>query len=152
MEQLLGFVAQGESSLACKLHRSLYGLKQSPKAWFNRFSSVIQEFGMIRSTTNHSVFYHHTSTGIEHETQNLFHLSSPLCSTACTPTEAPFLLHSRLDYPSLSKFRKLVPHISSLSSLECESCQLWKHTRGSFPKRLDPRTKSPFELVHTNVF
>ena len=30
MEQPPGFVAQGESGLACKLRRSLYGLKQSP--------------------------------------------------------------------------------------------------------------------------
>ena len=30
MEQPSGFVAQGESSLVCKLRRSLYGLKQSP--------------------------------------------------------------------------------------------------------------------------
>ena len=30
MEQPLGFVAQGESSLVCKLRCSLYGLKQSP--------------------------------------------------------------------------------------------------------------------------
>ena len=48
--------------------------------------------------------------GIGHESQGLFHLSSPLCSTACTSTEAPLLLHSRLGHPSLSKFRKLVPH------------------------------------------
>ena len=60
--------------------------------------------------------------GIRHESQGLFHLSSPLCSTACTSTDAPLLLHSRLGHPSLSKFRKLVSHFSSLSSLECESC------------------------------
>ena len=42
--------------------RSLYGLKQSPRAWFSRFSLVVQEFGMIRSITDYSVFYHHTST------------------------------------------------------------------------------------------
>ena len=89
--------------------------------------------------------------GIGHESQGLFHLSSPLCSTACTSTEASLLLHSRLNHPSLSKFRKLVPHFSGLSSLECESCQLGKHTRVSFSKRLDPRTKSPFEFVHTDV-
>ena len=35
---------------------------------------------------------------------------------------------------------------------ECESCQLGKHTRVSFPKRLDPRTKSHFELVYTDVW
>ncbi|RVW16435.1 Retrovirus-related Pol polyprotein from transposon RE1 [Vitis vinifera] len=50
MEQPPGFVAQGESGLVCRLRRSLYGLKQSPRAWFSRFSSVVQEFGMLRSS------------------------------------------------------------------------------------------------------
>ncbi|RVW78786.1 Retrovirus-related Pol polyprotein from transposon TNT 1-94 [Vitis vinifera] len=31
-------------------------------------------------------------------------------------------------------------------------CQLGKHTRVSFPKRLNNRAKSPFELVHTDVW
>ena len=56
MEQPPGFITQGEFGLACKLRRSLYGLKRSPRAWFSRFSSVVQEFGMIRSTVDHSVF------------------------------------------------------------------------------------------------
>ena len=55
MEQPPGFVAQGESGLVCKLRRSLYGLKQSPRAWFERFSLVVQEFGMLRSEADHSV-------------------------------------------------------------------------------------------------
>ncbi|RVW42679.1 Retrovirus-related Pol polyprotein from transposon RE2 [Vitis vinifera] len=63
MEQPPGFVAQGESGLVCRLRRSLYGLKQSPRTWFDRFSSVVQEFGMLRSTADHSVFYHHNSLG-----------------------------------------------------------------------------------------
>nr|CAN76350.1 hypothetical protein VITISV_025245 [Vitis vinifera] len=40
-----------------------YGLKQSPRAWFSSFSSVVQEFGMFCSTADHSVFYHHNSSG-----------------------------------------------------------------------------------------
>ena len=46
----------------------------------------------------------------------------------------------------------MVPSFSSLSSLACESCQLRKHTRVSFPKRLNNGAKSPFELVHTDVW
>ena len=46
----------------------------------------------------------------------------------------------------------MVSRFKSLSSLECESCQLGKHTRVSFPKRLESHTKSPFELVHTDVW
>ena len=63
MEQPPGFVVQGEFGLVCRLNRSLYGLKQSPRAWFGRFSSVVQEFSMTRSITDHSVFCHHTSSG-----------------------------------------------------------------------------------------
>ena len=51
------------SSGTWDLCRSLYGLKQFPRAWFGRFSSMVQEFGMTRSTVDHSVFYHHTSSG-----------------------------------------------------------------------------------------
>nr|CAN78142.1 hypothetical protein VITISV_015958 [Vitis vinifera] len=51
------------SNLLVLLRRSLYGLKQSPRAWFSRFSSVVQEFGMLRSTADHSIFYHHNSLG-----------------------------------------------------------------------------------------
>ncbi|QHO14032.1 Retrovirus-related Pol polyprotein [Arachis hypogaea] len=63
MEQPPGFVAQGESSgLVCHLRRSLYGLKQSPRAWFGRFSAVISKFGMIQSEADHSVFFRHSSS------------------------------------------------------------------------------------------
>ena len=64
----------------------------------------------------------------------------------------PLLLHSCLGHPRLSKFWKPVSHFSSLSLLECESCQLRKHTRVPFPKRLDPWTKSHFEFFHTDVW
>ncbi|RVW74354.1 Retrovirus-related Pol polyprotein from transposon RE1 [Vitis vinifera] len=63
MEQPPSFVAQGESGKVCGLRCSLYGLKQSLRALFGRFSSVVQEFGMLRSTADHSVFYHHNSLG-----------------------------------------------------------------------------------------
>jgi len=64
MEQPPSFVAQGESSgLVCCLHKSLYGLKQSPRAWFGKFSTVVQPFGMTRSEVDHMVFYRHSSVG-----------------------------------------------------------------------------------------
>ena len=46
MEQPPGVVAQGEISRVCRLRKSLYGLKQSPCAWFGKFSEVIEKFGM----------------------------------------------------------------------------------------------------------
>jgi len=43
--------------MVCKLHRSLYS------AWFGKFSSIVQSFGLRRSEADHSVFYSHTSPG-----------------------------------------------------------------------------------------
>ncbi|KAL0324544.1 UNVERIFIED_CONTAM: Retrovirus-related Pol polyprotein from transposon TNT 1-94 [Sesamum calycinum] len=42
MEQPLSYVAQGEKQLmVCKLKKAIYGLKQSPRAWFDKFSCTI---------------------------------------------------------------------------------------------------------------
>ena len=46
----------------------------------------------------------------------------------------------------------MVSRFSSLSSLECETCQLGKYTRVLFPKHLESQTKSPFEFVHIDVW
>ncbi|RVW65791.1 Retrovirus-related Pol polyprotein from transposon RE2 [Vitis vinifera] len=90
--------------------------------------------------------------GIGRESQGLYHLTSDSSAAVCISTDAPLLIHNRLGHPSLSKFQKMVPRFSTLSSLPCESCQLGKHTRVSFPKRLNNRAKSLFELVHTDVW
>ncbi|KAL6320086.1 hypothetical protein AAG906_004595 [Vitis piasezkii] len=90
--------------------------------------------------------------GIGRESQGLYHLTTPSTPAVCISTDAPLLIHSCLGHPSLSKFQKMVPSFSSFSSLKCESYQLAKHTRVSFPKCLNNRAKSPFELVHTNVW
>ena len=79
------------------------------------------------------------------EFQGLFHLNTPSFSTTC------LLIYNHLGHLNVSKFRKMVSLFFSLSSIECESYQLGKHTPVPFPKRLDQRTKSTFELVDTNV-
>ena len=64
MQQPPDFVAQWDSSgLVCYLRKSLYGLKQPPRAWFGKFSNVVQQFGMTRSEADNSVFYRHSSVG-----------------------------------------------------------------------------------------
>ena len=89
--------------------------------------------------------------GIGHESQGLYHLSSTPFSIVYTSTDDPLRIHRRLGHPNISKLQEMKSRFSSLFSLECESCQLGKHTCVSFPKRLESRTKSPFELVQTDV-
>ena len=57
MEQPPGFVAQGEIGKVCRLRKSLYGLKQSPHAWFGKFNHAVEKFGFQKSKSDHSVFY-----------------------------------------------------------------------------------------------
>ena len=118
-------------------------------------SKLTRDFNCLITFSDHSVTLQDRSTrqtmGIEREFQGLFHLSSLSSFTVCTSMDTPLLIHYRLGHPNNSKLRKMVPPFSSLSSIECESCQLWKHTHVSFPKRLDQWTKSLFEFVHTDV-
>ena len=64
MEQPSGFVAQREIGRVCCLRKSSYGLKQSPRAWFGKFSQAIEEFGIQKSNSDHSVFYRNSNSGI----------------------------------------------------------------------------------------
>jgi hypothetical protein len=61
MAQPPGFTVNGASNLVCRLRQSLYGLKQYPRAWFGRFSNVLQEYGMTRCEADYSVFFLHSS-------------------------------------------------------------------------------------------
>nr|KYP52187.1 Retrovirus-related Pol polyprotein from transposon TNT 1-94 [Cajanus cajan] len=76
--------------------------------------------------------------GAGSESHGLYYLQ-PSTSTICASIESPGLIHRRLGHPSLNKLKKMVPHLSRLESLECESCQLGKHVRASFPNSVNTR-------------
>jgi hypothetical protein len=56
MDQRPSFTIPGNSRLVCRLRRTLYGLKQSPRAWFGHFSSALIQFGMTRCEVDRSIF------------------------------------------------------------------------------------------------
>jgi hypothetical protein len=41
------------------LRKSLYGLKQSPRAWFGRFTSFMKSIGYKQSNSDHTLFLKH---------------------------------------------------------------------------------------------
>ena len=55
------YIAQGENTV-CTLRKAIYELKQSPRAWFEKFSLVISGIGFA-SHSDHSVFVRRTKSG-----------------------------------------------------------------------------------------
>lgn len=56
MKQPWGFIDSRFPHHVCKLHHSLYGLKQVPCAWFHRLSEFLIKLGFWSSQADHLLF------------------------------------------------------------------------------------------------
>ncbi len=56
MEQPQGFIQLGTHHKACKLHKTLYGLKQSPRGWYEKTNSFILTSSFIKSLVDIKVY------------------------------------------------------------------------------------------------
>lgn len=50
-----GFHAS-EKGMVCRLYKSLYGLKQSPRCWFAKFAKALFDYGFVLCGADHSLF------------------------------------------------------------------------------------------------
>ena len=59
MEIPPGFSSQETKGKVCRLKKSLYGLKQSPRAWFGKFRKELRLLGYKQSNADHTLFFKH---------------------------------------------------------------------------------------------
>ena len=57
MEQPEGFVQDRNKRFVCKLRKSLYGLRQSPRQWYNKFDSFMVSQNFTKSEYDHCVCF-----------------------------------------------------------------------------------------------
>ena len=72
--------------------------------------------------------------GIECEFEGLYHLAlqSSMANACATTMVSPLQIHSPLGHPHLPTLQQMVPSLSSLTILECKSCQLGEHVHSSY--------------------
>jgi hypothetical protein len=54
--QLIGFADPIHLYLVCRLHKSLYGLKQVPRAWYDRFATYLLSLGFVEDKADTLLF------------------------------------------------------------------------------------------------
>ena len=57
MEPPPGFTGEFVDGEVCQLKKTLYGLKQSPRAWFERFTEVMKKYEYEQSNSDHTLFF-----------------------------------------------------------------------------------------------
>ena len=56
MSQPQGFIIPGKENLVCKLQKSLYGLKQSPRCWNTALDGYLQDIGFENSKSDSCIY------------------------------------------------------------------------------------------------
>lgn len=57
-----GFGGPLKANKVCRLKKTLYGLKQSPRTWFGRFARVMLAMGYKQSQGDHTLFIKHSDS------------------------------------------------------------------------------------------
>ncbi|KAJ0434593.1 putative RNA-directed DNA polymerase [Helianthus annuus] len=64
MEQPKGFESKEHPNYVCKLRKAIYGLKQSPRAWYGKMGEFLQHNGFVVSQSDASLFVKSSGTKV----------------------------------------------------------------------------------------
>ena len=56
MRQPEGFIAKGKEHLVCRLKKSIYGLKQSPRCWNSALDSQLKKMGFVEADSDPCIY------------------------------------------------------------------------------------------------
>ena len=59
MHQPPGFIQKGAEHLVCRLHKSLYGLRQSPRAWYAKLHTALLAWKLLQSHADPNLYFVH---------------------------------------------------------------------------------------------
>ena len=56
MKQPKGFIEKGKENLVCKLKKSIYGLKQSPRCWNSSLDDTLKRLGFVQTSGDPCIY------------------------------------------------------------------------------------------------
>ena len=63
VQQPIGFVVKGAEHKVLRLHRALYGLRQAPRAWYEKLDSTLHKLGFKQSEHEHAIYCRGSASG-----------------------------------------------------------------------------------------
>uniref|UniRef100_A0A2N9GMG5 Integrase catalytic domain-containing protein n=1 Tax=Fagus sylvatica TaxID=28930 RepID=A0A2N9GMG5_FAGSY len=132
MEQPEGFKQPGTENLVCRLKKSLYGLKQSPRQWYKRFDSYMIQIGYTRCEYDCCVYVRILEDGTE-RTRKLWlsqknyirKVLEKFSMLDAKPVSTPLANHFRLSGSQCPKNEEEIENMSKVPYASAVGCLMY---------------------------
>nr|GEU35572.1 hypothetical protein [Tanacetum cinerariifolium] len=118
MEHPPGFIDPQRPNHVCLLHKSLYVLKQTSHAWFERLSKAFFDLGFKGSKTNPSLFIYSRGDTLLYILKYILELLQSAGLSNCNPMSSPMVTSSSLNLDDNTAFSNPVKYRQVVCSLQ----------------------------------